>query len=99
MGHREGFEQTGLANLSPVYHTYSILFVVISDDSSLPRQSPLSKFLQAVKGEVKKLFLSLLGLQCLEPKIIHRPTGHILRSLLSKAFIRLLLGVQTSVYA
>lgn len=49
MGRREEFEQVGPSKLTIAYHNQNMFFVVMSGDSSLPRLSPLSKFLQAVK--------------------------------------------------
>lgn len=44
----------------PAYHTSLMFFVVISADSSLPGPTPLFKFFQAVKKEVK-VFLESAG--------------------------------------
>ena len=55
--------KTCLSKFPPAQHTNPVvivIFVVIFGDSSLPEQGPLSKFFQAVKGEVKNL-LELFG--------------------------------------
>lgn len=52
------FQSTPLPQFT---HAYAIFFVVISD-ISLDRPDLLSKFFQAVKGEVKSFFLGLLDL-------------------------------------
>lgn len=45
----------------------------MSGNSSLPGSNLLSKWFQAVKVEVKKLYLSLLGTNYLQFEIIHMP--------------------------
>lgn len=77
MGHREDFNQTGLAMFLPVYHTYFTSYCSYLQwqlNSSLPGTSPLSKFFKAFSGGGKKKnFLSCLFLNSSQPKITHMP--------------------------
>lgn len=52
MGHRKEVGQRGPANFHLSHHTSSILFVVLSGASCLPKPGPLCEFLEAVKRVV-----------------------------------------------